>query len=219
MYKCIQKQITTKAVEHIHSLVLFIVNIFLIGICGGAYYEKCNSYFGASGSGTTTLGKKICEELGYTLMDTDDYFWMPTEPPFTFKRPKKERIELMKNDINKSENVVIAGSLTDWGYELIPYFTLAIRIEMKQSIRIERLLKREKKRYGSRIEPGGDMYQQHIDFIEWAKSYDNGGMDIRSKVMHDELQKSFSCKILYLDGENKLDDNFDKVLKVLDIKK
>ena len=160
--------------------------------------------FGASGSGTTTLGKKICEELGYTLMDTDDYFWIPTEPPFTLKRPK---------------NVVISGSLTDWGDELIPYFTLAIRIEMKQSIRIERLLKREKERYGSRIELGGDMYQQHIDFIEWAKSYDNGGIDIRSKAMHDELQKLFLCKILYLDGENKLDDNFDKVLKALDINK
>ncbi len=124
----------------------------------------------------------------------------------------------MKNDINKSENVVISGSLTDWGDELIPYFTLAIRIEMKQSIRIERLVKREKERYGSRIEPGGDMYQKHIEFVEWAKSYDNGGLDIRSKAMHDELQKSFSCKILYLDGENKLDDNFEEVLKVLDIK-
>ena len=29
----------------------------------------------------------------------------------------------MKNDINKSDNVVISGSLTDWGDELIPYFT------------------------------------------------------------------------------------------------
>ena len=87
--------------------------------------------FGASGSGTTTLGKKICEELGYTLMDTDDYFWIPTEPPFTLKRPKKERVELMKNDINKLENVVISGSLADWGDELIPCFTLAVRIEMK----------------------------------------------------------------------------------------
>ena len=47
---------------------------------------------------------------------------------------------------------------------MIPYFTLAIRIEMKQSIRIERLVKREKERYGSRIELGGDMYQQHLDF-------------------------------------------------------
>ncbi len=175
--------------------------------------------FGASGSGTTTLGKKICEELGYTLMDTDNYFWIPTEPPFTHKRSKKERIELMKNDINKSENVVISGSLTDWGDELIPYFTLAIRIEMKQSVRIDRLVKREKERYGSRIEPNGDMYQHHIEFVEWAKSYDNGGLDIRSKAMHDELEKSFQCKILYLDGEDNLDNKFIKVLKALDIKK
>ncbi len=100
--------------------------------------------FGAPGSGTTTIGKKICEESGYTQMDTDDYFWMPTEPKFTHKRPIKERVKLMKNDINKSDNVVISGSLTDWGNELIPYFTLAIRIEMKQSVRIERLKKREK---------------------------------------------------------------------------
>lgn len=175
--------------------------------------------FGASGSGTTTLGKKICEELGYTQMDTDDYFWMPTEPKFTHKRPIKERVELMKNDINKSDNVVISGSLTDWGDELIPYFTLAIRIEMRQSVRIERLKKREKERYGSRIEPDGDLYKQHIDFIEWAKSYDDGGLDIRSKALHDELQKSFRCKVLYLDGEDELDDKFEEVIKFLNIQK
>ena len=29
---------------------------------------------------------------------------------------------------------------------------------MKQSVRIERLKKREKERYGSRIEPDGDLY-------------------------------------------------------------
>ena len=34
--------------------------------------------FGASGSVTTTLGKKICDELGYRFMDTDDYFWLLT---------------------------------------------------------------------------------------------------------------------------------------------
>lgn len=30
--------------------------------------------FGASGSGTSTLGKKICDELGYKFMDTDGDF-------------------------------------------------------------------------------------------------------------------------------------------------
>lgn len=124
----------------------------------------------------------------------------------------------MKNDINKSEHVVISGSLTDWGDELIPYFTLAIRIEMKRSVRIERLVNREKERYGLRIEPDGDLYQHHIEFVEWAKFYDNGGLNIRSKAMHDELEKSFPCQILYLDGEDKLEDKFEKVLKALDIK-
>lgn len=70
--------------------------------------------FGASGSGTSTLGKKICDEFGFTFMDTDDYFWLPTEIKYTQKRPREERIEMMKKDIENSKNVVISGSLTDW---------------------------------------------------------------------------------------------------------
>lgn len=38
--------------------------------------------YGASGSGTTTLAKYICEKLNYVVMDTDDYFWRPTNPPY-----------------------------------------------------------------------------------------------------------------------------------------
>ena len=43
--------------------------------------------YGASGSGTSTLGRKISEELGYKFMDTDDYFWLPTDPKYTTKVP------------------------------------------------------------------------------------------------------------------------------------
>ena len=98
--------------------------------------------YGASGSGTSTLGKKICDELGYQFMDTDDYFWLPTNPKYTTKRSIEERISLMRKDIEESENVVISGSLTGWGDELIPLFTLAIRLEADTNIRIERIKKR-----------------------------------------------------------------------------
>lgn len=171
--------------------------------------------FGAAGSGTTTLGKKICEEMRYHLMDTDDYFWMLTEPPFTLKRPREERIELMTKEIDTHENVVISGSLTDWGDVLIPYITLAIRIELDSAVRITRLMQREKERYGTRIEPGGDMYQQHLEFFEWAKSYDNGGMNMRSKTKHDEWQKLLTCELLCLDGIDTMADNFAKIEQVL----
>lgn len=73
--------------------------------------------YGASGSGTSTLGKRISEESGYKFMDTDDYFWFPMKPRYTTKRSKEERIALMKKDILENDNVVISGSLVDWGDE------------------------------------------------------------------------------------------------------
>ena len=175
--------------------------------------------FGASGSGTTTLGKRICEELNFKLLDVDDYFWIPANPPFTQKRPTEERLKLIKTDVEKFQNVVISGSIVGWGDELIPYFTLAIRIEMDKSLRIERIEKREKERFGSRIEFGGDMYQQHIDFIEWAKMYDDGDNTIRSKKLHDEWQKHLSCEILCLDGANSLEQNSLKVIEKIELQK
>ena len=172
--------------------------------------------FGASGSGTTTLGKKICEELKYKLIDTDDYFWMPTDPKFTSKRPREERIKLMTRDIDGYNNVVISGSLVDWGDVFISRFTLAVRIEVDPDIRIARLIEREKQRFGSRIEPGGDMYSQHTAFIEWARSYDTGGLDMRSKAKHDEWQKLLLCDVLHLDGADTVAYNFDRVKSMLD---
>ena len=41
--------------------------------------------YGASGSGTSTLGRYLGDKLGYFFMDTDDYFWLPTDPPYTKK--------------------------------------------------------------------------------------------------------------------------------------
>ena len=60
---------------------------------------------------------------------------------------------MMKKDIAKWKKVVIAGSLVDWGDELAPLFTLAIRMETDTEVRIERLKKREKEHFGKRIEP------------------------------------------------------------------
>jgi len=172
--------------------------------------------YGASGSGTSTLGRKISEELGYQFMDTDDYFWLPTDPKYTTKRSTDERLALMKKDISEYGNVVIAGSLVDWGDELIPLFTFAIRLVTDTEIRIERLKKREKQEFGERILPGGDMYQNHMEFLEWAREYDTGSVDMRSKAKHDEWQKLLRCRQIVLNGADNLADNFQKVQAEID---
>ncbi len=173
--------------------------------------------YGASGSGTSTLGKKICEELGYKFMDTDDYFWLPTNPKYTVKRDQEERLALMKKDIADNDNVVISGSLVDWGDELIPMFTLAVRLVTDTQVRIERIRDREKQKFGARIMLGGDMYEHHMKFIDWAREYDTGSVDMRSKEKHDEWQKKLLCRQIVLDGSVDLEKNFQRVLQQMRI--
>ena len=122
--------------------------------------------YGASGSGTSTLGRYIGEKLGYFFMDTDDYFWLPTNPPYTQKRDKVFRLEMMRHDLDLTDKAVISGSLVDWGDELIPLFTLAVRLETDTKLRIQRLKKREREHFGSRIDIGGDMYENHQEFLQ-----------------------------------------------------
>ena len=173
--------------------------------------NKIIHIYGASGSGTTTLAKYICEKLDYVLMDTDDYFWKPTNPPYTEKREIPERLELMEKDIAKSDKVIISGSLVDWGNKLIPMFTLAIRLDTATDIRIERLKKREYEHFGSRVEIGGDMYDHHQQFLAWAAAYDHGDINMRSKAKHDQWQKILPCKQVILDGNVDLENNFETI--------
>ena len=178
-------------------------------------YKSVIHIYGASGSGTSTLGTFISDQLGYTFMDTDDYFWLPTNPKYTKKREKTERLQMMKKDILHSDKVVISGSLVDWGDDLIPYFTLAIRVITDKNVRMERLTEREKKHFGSRIEIGGDMHQNHVEFIEWAAAYDTGDIDMRSKAQHDQWQKLLKCKQISVNGEDDLKYNLELIKNAL----
>lgn len=173
--------------------------MFVIHICG------------ASGSGTTTLANVICERFGFLHLDTDDFFWEPTDPPFTTKRTSELRQKLLAEAIESSERCVISGSLCDWGDIFISKFNLVIYLHTDTSIRIERLRAREFSNFGARILPGGDMYEAHDVFIRWAAAYDTGGLEIRSAMMHREWLKLCSCPVIKLDGASNIQENLKSI--------
>jgi adenylate kinase family enzyme len=70
---------------------------------------------GASGSGTTTLGRALAARLQCPYFDTDDYFWLPTNPPFIRQRERTERQQLLMNDVTTHDAWVVSGSLCGWG--------------------------------------------------------------------------------------------------------
>src|SRR5262245_45260835 len=103
---------------------------------------------GASGSGTTTLGHALAETLGIRHLDTDDFFWMPTDPPFTTPRPVEARVEMLRQTIKASNGWVLSGSALKWGIEFEPLYDLIVFLRIDPVMRMARIREREEARYG-----------------------------------------------------------------------
>jgi len=169
---------------------------------------------GASGAGTTTLAQALEREYDYKWLDTDDYFWESTDPPFVQSRPREERVALLKQDIQKYPKCAISGALGMWGDVFIPRFDLVVFVDTPTEVRIERLKKREFQRFGKRIQQGGDMYETHTEFIEWAKTYDTNSPPQRCRKLHEEWFKLLSCPLLRVDGTKPTEELAKQVLEV-----
>ena len=161
---------------------------------------------GASGAGTSTLGQALEQKYGYKWLDTDNYFWQPTDPPFMKSRPREERVALLTADLEKHPKCVVSGSLGVWGDVFIPRFDLVVFVDTLTDIRIERLKKREYERFGERVCEGGDMYEEHIGFIKWAKKYDIMKPPERCRKLHEEWFKLLKCPLLRVDGTKPVDE-------------
>ncbi|WP_089941633.1 ATP-binding protein [Candidatus Entotheonella palauensis] len=168
---------------------------------------------GASGSGTTTLGLALIERLNYPHFDTDDYFWLPTDLPFTQKRDAPLRQKRLMGDLTAHDAWVLSGSLCGWGDVAIPLFELVVYLRIPPAIRLERLRQREMARYGERIMPGGDMYEKSQAFLKWAASYDEGGLDMRSRCLHEQWLSSLPCPVVRIEGEHAIEEEFDILMR------
>ncbi len=156
---------------------------------------------GASGTGTTTLGTALARELALPFFDTDAYYWLHSDPPFTHKRPIPERLALLQNDL-ALDAWVLSGSLCSWGDAVVPRFTHVIFLRLDNDIRLERLRERERSRYGRRIEEGGDMRHIHEEFMAWCNRYETGGAEVRSLLVHEQWLAAVACPVLRLRSEN-----------------
>ncbi|MCL2197597.1 MAG: AAA family ATPase [Defluviitaleaceae bacterium] len=154
--------------------------------------------FGAGGAGKTTLGREVARLLEIEHFDTDDYFFEKTDPPFTKQHPLQKRVALLRNAIKG--DFVITGCLREWGGAFDDMLSLAVFLLVPTDVRLERLEKREYKRYGDRIKPGGDLHDRHQSFIKYVTSYDTGGMETRSHMSQEAWADGLTCPVIKVDG-------------------
>ena len=82
--------------------------------------RRCRVHvLGASGSGTTTLARALANHWSVPHADADDYFWVPTDPPYVDRRRDSERVTLMRDLFVPREAWVLSGSMVGWGDEVV----------------------------------------------------------------------------------------------------
>src|SRR5438067_5774243 len=143
--------------------------------------------FGASGSGATTLGKALGQALGYPAFDGDEYFWMPSETPFTVRRNPEERNAMLNLDTARHKNWILSGSVVSWNNNWD--FDLSVFLYIPNTIRMDRLKKREFERYGDAIYTDPERATLYHKFLDWARGYDDNTTDGRTLNVHQDWMK------------------------------
>lgn len=142
---------------------------------------------GAAGVGTSALA----EHRQARLLEADDYYWLPTWPPYQQRRPASERLDLLLAQLQGADQVVVAGSVMGWGQAIENGFDRIVFLYASTSLRIARLQKRELERFG----------EANPDFLAWAAQYDEGAQEGRSLARHRQWLAGRTCPVLELSGE------------------
>ncbi len=169
--------------------------------------------FGAAGSGTTTLGAELAGRLDVLHLDADRFYWKHTDPPFTHKHPPARRVAAIRREIEGHDSWILSGSIVSWGGPLVAMFTAAVFLYLDPEVRLARLVRRERERYGTRIDPGGSMHRAHREFVAWAASYETAAAPVRSLALHENWIRGLACPLLRLDSAAPVAQLADEVLE------
>lgn len=168
---------------------------------------------GAAGAGVTSLGAALAHRLGAVHLDTDDFYWLPTLPPYRLKRDAAERLALLDAAVADAEKWVLSGSCDAWIGSLVKSFDLVVFVVTPTPLRLARLRQRERARFGAEaLAAGGAMHDQHCQFLDWAAAYDTGAAAGRNRQRHELWLSQLDCPVHRVDGSEAVNDIVDRLL-------
>ena len=159
---------------------------------------------GLNGCGKTTLARALAEALKFRHMDAEDYFFLPAEIPYSHPRSREEAQALLLADMREMPHFVFSAVNGDMGEEINVMYRLVVYLETAHEVRMERIQKRAYDRFGDRMLPGGDLYEQEQAFLDFAAS--------RSADRVEVWLRTLPCRLLRLDGTASINANIDHIL-------
>ena len=148
---------------------------------------------GLNGSGKSTLAHALAQTLNMYEMDVEDYYFpnqrdarlsaldnLPSEDcnfceelPYSSPKSKSEVEEAILKDITSHERFILSCVSLNWkDNSILSAIDALIVLHAPMEVRLQRIKEREEKRFGDRTLPGGDMYEQQVEFRKIVASKD-----------------------------------------------
>ncbi|QIV86512.1 hypothetical protein [Glutamicibacter mishrai] len=163
---------------------------------------------GGSGTGTTTLGRAVADAWAVPHADSDDYFWVPTDPPYTQQRNPARRVELMLEVFARRSAWVLSGGINGWGDEILERCDAVVFLSLHATERLQRIEQRERiRRRGEEIST-----EAFGEFMAWAGNYDDPQFQGRSRARHEAWLATLQLPVLRLDSSRGVHELRDAVL-------
>ena len=179
---------------------------------------------GMNGAGKSTLAHALAKVTGYTEMDVEDFYFPEQRAsrlhalehdtvavtehlgdlPFSVPRSKAEVEELLLDAIPENGGFILAGVTLNFREELLSRLTLAVELETPLKTRIQRIEDREIRRFGDRVLPGGDMYEQQADFRRMVETRDPSAAS--------QSAEKLPCPVIKLNGTAPVEENIAAIL-------
>jgi len=161
---------------------------------------------GLNGSGKSTLGLALANALGFYFIDNENLFFdrSSNEEPYANPRSHEEAVKLLMENVRSHPNFVFAAVKGDYGEEILPLYTHIILIEVPKQIRMQRIRNRSYSKFGERMLPGGNLYEQEERFFRFAES--------RPEDCVERWVQGLDLPVLRIDGTKPIEENLDFII-------
>ena len=159
---------------------------------------------GLNGSGKSTLARITAGRLGFQALDIENYFFEPAQIPYSHPRSREACYAALLADIRSGGNFVLAHVRGDCGAEINAMYAFAVLLSAPVEVRMARIRSRALERFGKRVLPGGDLYEQEEGFFRMAAG--------RTEEPLERFLQSLSCPILRLDATSSIPELAEQVV-------
>ncbi len=164
---------------------------------------------GGNGAGKSTLARALAKASGYKWMDTEDYFFPNSGNGYAYEQPRKkeEVAALLLADLKRYENFIFTSVVADFGDEALSRFTQAVLVSVPKALRMRRVRERSFQKFGGRMLPGGDLYEQEEGFFRMVEA--------RPQEQAETWLESLSLPAIRVDGTKPPEENAGYILRAL----